>query len=90
MKKPGLTLVFGFLLTIVLSMMQFISFAQDTTSTRVTTETSTTTTTWYTEPWVWIVGGAVFILILVALVRSNSSRDKEVTRTTVVKDDRGI
>jgi hypothetical protein len=38
---------------------------------------------------VWIVGGAVFILILVALIRSNSGKDKEVTRTTVVKDDRG-
>lgn len=25
---------------------------------------------WYTQPWVWIVGGAVFILLLVALLRS--------------------
>ena len=24
---------------------------------------------WYTAPWVWIVGGAVFILLLVALLR---------------------
>ncbi|MEP0713159.1 hypothetical protein [Algoriphagus sp.] len=24
---------------------------------------------WYQQPWVWVVGGAVFILILVALVR---------------------
>jgi hypothetical protein len=24
---------------------------------------------WYTQPWVWIVGGAVFILLLVALLR---------------------
>lgn len=30
---------------------------------------------WYTQPWVWIVGAAVFILLLVALLRSNSSRD---------------
>ena len=26
---------------------------------------------WYQQPWVWIVGGAVFILLLVALLRSN-------------------
>lgn len=25
---------------------------------------------WYTQPWAWIVGGAVFILLLVALLRS--------------------
>lgn len=30
---------------------------------------------WYTQPWVWIVGGAVFLLLLVALLRGNSKRD---------------
>lgn len=24
---------------------------------------------WYTQPWVWIVGGAIFILLLIALLR---------------------
>jgi hypothetical protein len=24
---------------------------------------------WYSHPWVWVVGGAVFILLLVALLR---------------------
>jgi hypothetical protein len=24
---------------------------------------------WYAQPWAWIVGGAVFILLLVALLR---------------------
>lgn len=27
---------------------------------------------WYQQPWVWIVGGALFILILVAIVKSGS------------------
>jgi hypothetical protein len=26
---------------------------------------------WYAAPWVWVVGGAVFILLLVALLRGN-------------------
>lgn len=30
---------------------------------------------WYANPIVWIVGAAVFILLLVALLRGNSSRD---------------
>lgn len=29
---------------------------------------------WYTSPWVWIVGGAIFILLLVALLRGNNNR----------------
>ncbi len=29
---------------------------------------------WYQQPWVWIVGGAVFILLLVALLRGGESK----------------
>ena len=28
---------------------------------------------WASQPWVWIVGGAVFLLLLVALLRNNNS-----------------
>ncbi len=30
---------------------------------------------WYASPWVWVVGAAVFILLLVALTRSGSRKD---------------
>lgn len=78
-----------FLLFFLFSFMQLISWAQDSTSTSnttIVTKETTTTTEWYTEPWVWIVGGAVLLIILVALLRGNSN--KEVSRTTVIKDDR--
>lgn len=26
-------------------------------------------TTWYSQPWIWVVGAAVFILLMVALLR---------------------
>ena len=29
---------------------------------------------WYTSPWVWVVGAAVFILLLVALTRGSGRR----------------
>ncbi|HWJ93014.1 MAG TPA: hypothetical protein VNR87_18000 [Flavisolibacter sp.] len=29
---------------------------------------------WYTSPWVWVVGAAVFILLLVALTRGGGRR----------------
>ena len=28
---------------------------------------------WYQQPWVWIVGGAVFILLLAAILRGNNT-----------------
>ena len=30
---------------------------------------------WYTQPWVWIVGGAIFVLLLLALLRGNRTKD---------------
>lgn len=32
-------------------------------------------TAWYATPWVWVVGAAVFILLLVALTRGSGRRD---------------
>lgn len=59
--------------------------AETTTS---ITRTETTTSNWYTSPWVWVIGIAVFILLLVALLRGGGS-DKTVTgrtdRVTVTK-----
>lgn len=57
-----------------------------TSKTTITSETTTTTTEWYTQPWVWIVGAAVLIIVLVALLRGSSRDTKEVSRTTVIKD----
>ena len=31
-------------------------------------------TQWYQQTWVWIAGGAVFILLLVALLRGSGSK----------------
>ncbi len=68
-----------------------IAFAQDevTTGTKSVTKTATNTTTtdWYTEPWVWIVGGAVFILLLAAMIRGGSTSDTVVRKTTITRKD---
>ena len=86
MKKISFYPVYALFMSLVLSCMQLVALAQEAeTSTKTTTRT-TTTTTWYTEPWVWIVGGAVFILILIALLRGGSSSDRDVSKTTVIRD----
>jgi hypothetical protein len=93
MKRTGISvMVYQLLLTIAFLFTQVLVIAQDSSGTvsktTVSTESTSTSTTWYTQPWVWVVGGAVFLIILIALLRGNSSSDREVTRTTVIKDDR--
>lgn len=59
-----------------------------TTTTTKNTDITTTGnagTTWYTQPWVWIVGAAVFILLLVALLSGSKGRDTATDRITVKK-----
>lgn len=57
------------------------------TVSKTTTSSSTTMTQdWYTQPWVWIVGAAIFILLLVALTRGGSS-SRDVRRTTTIRRD---
>jgi hypothetical protein len=89
MKQPEYKFIRQLMMVFLFSFMQLALWAQDSASSSVTVhkETTTTTSNWYAQPWVWVVGGAVFILILIALLRGNSSStDREVSRTTVVKD----
>jgi hypothetical protein len=32
-------------------------------------------TTWYGQPWVWAIGVALFVIIIVAITRNGSRRD---------------
>jgi len=83
MKQISFRWGYKIFLAILFTCMHVALWAQDSNQT-ITTKTETTTTQWYTSPWVWVAGGAVFIIILVALMRGNSSTSE--TRTTVIKD----
>ena len=67
MKKALLTL-----LTALYSTM--IVLAQETKKVDVDINTDKGSN-WYASPWVWIVGAAVFILLLVALTRGGRRAD---------------
>jgi hypothetical protein len=57
----------------VFTMGSVISFAQDKgldVDINVKKESD-----WYQQPWVWIVGGAVFILLLAAILRGGSRKN---------------
>jgi hypothetical protein len=66
---------FGKLMLVFFSVvLSVITFAQETKKVDVDISTDNGNNFW-ASPWVWIVGGAVFILLLVALLRGGSRRD---------------
>lgn len=62
------------------------SSGSSSSSTTTSVHTSSGSTVWYTQPWVWIIGGAVFILLLVALLNSGKSRDTVTSERTTVRE----
>lgn len=93
MKKSAKLFTFKtFITLLVFNFIQLVLQAQDSAGSSSTTSTTTSvstehTTEWYTSPWVWVIGAAIFILLLVALLRGNSSRTTAGTtdKTTVTK-----
>jgi hypothetical protein len=74
-------------LSLVATLLGFWAMAQDNggdggAAVTVTKTSTSHTENWYTAPWVWIVGAAIFILLLIALVRGGSSRT---TTTRITK-----
>jgi len=51
-----------------------ILFAQDKATTVHTESVQKSDGSFWGQPWVWALGGAIFILLLVALARGGSSR----------------
>jgi hypothetical protein len=60
--------------------------ATQTSTTHVEKTTEAAPAMWYNAPWVWVAGGAVFLIIIIALVRGNSSSKTTTSETTVIKD----
>ncbi len=86
---PTRTSLKNFAALLLLCFVQSIAWAQDSvtsnsSSSKTVTTTTTTTQNWYAQPWVWVVGGVVLILLIVALVRGGSRSTTEASRTDKV------
>ena len=58
------------------AMLSVLAFAQETETKKVDVNIDADTGgNWYASPWVWVVGAAVFILLLVALTRGGRRAD---------------
>jgi len=60
---------------VMLSFLSVQSFAQDKKVDISINSDKGGSSNWYTQPWVWILGAAVFILLLVAIIRGGGRRD---------------
>jgi hypothetical protein len=66
----------NYLAAAVFFLYQGFLWAQETKQVDVNLDVdSGTETTWYGQPWLWIVGGAVFIIIIVALMRGGGKNN---------------
>ena len=78
----------AFVFLLMVNVLPLLIMAQDSSgggSTSTTTTTrKVTETSWYTSPWVWVAGAAVFILLLIALMRGKSG-SSATDRVTVTK-----
>jgi hypothetical protein len=63
------------------------SESKTTTTTTKTTDIDVTSSgdAWYTQPWVWVIGAAVFILLLVALLSGSRGRDTVTSDKVTIK-----
>ncbi len=63
-------------LFIITAFLSVLTFAQDGgNSGGLDIKVNTNESSWYTSPWVWVVGAAVFILLLVALTRGGGRKN---------------
>ena len=57
--------------SLLATLMSVVVFAQEKTAEVDVNINKSGDGNWYASPWVWIVGAAVFILLLVALTRGS-------------------
>ena len=61
-------------LSVMAAFVTALAFAQDGGGGAKIDVNVTKDSAWYASPWVWVVGAAVFILLLVALTRGGGRR----------------
>ena len=74
------------LLTLTVNLLAQDSSSSKNTNTDI--DVTINSNDWYTQPWVWVVGGAVFILLLVALLSCNKRKDTVIIYEKTEQDNR--
>ena len=61
------------IVSVMLTMISFVTFAQDKSTEIDVNVNKGGNGGWYTQPWVWVVGGAIFLLLLIAILRGGNN-----------------
>jgi hypothetical protein len=64
----------------VISLVSVVAIAQDSTN----VSGGDSSGSWYRQPWIWVVGGVVFLLLIIAMLRG-SNRQATNERATVTR-----
>jgi hypothetical protein len=76
-----------FVLSFMTLVMAFIAMAQEeATKVDINLNKEGGGGNWYTSPWVWVAGAALFILLLVALTSGGGSRRRTTTTSSTAGD----
>ncbi len=59
--------------TLALLIVSIVAFAQSVPE-KVDVDINTGETAWYGQPWVWAIGVAVFIVIIIAITRGGNKQ----------------
>ena len=61
---------------LLVSLISLQTIAQDKkVDVNIGTSSGSGGSNWYAQPWVWIIGGLVFILLLVAILRGGGNKN---------------
>ena len=61
-----------------------LTIAQETTTTKVDVNLNKDGASAF--PWIWVIGGVVFVLLLVALLSGRGGTDRVIEKKTIIKD----
>lgn len=65
--------LFASIIAVGILLFSISAWAQDVPE-KVDVDIETQESLWYSQPWVWVVGVALFIIVIVAITRSGSGR----------------
>lgn len=62
------------MLSILLALTALVTFAQEK-GLDVDIDINKKESQWYQQPWVWVLGAAIFVLLLVAILRGGGKKE---------------
>jgi hypothetical protein len=67
----------------IMTLIQAVVMAQDSSVSSTSTTSTTSTTATNIQPWMWVIGGVIVLIIILALLRGNRSDSVVVTKERI-------